>query len=389
MPTLRRDRNNAWMARVIIRGQQVASRLFPAGKKGGPEWRAAKEWEEQETQRYTSKQKILTAYERLLEWGELYLRHVENHMGQKTFVEKKTVMKSFFSFCRERRITSLYGVSVPLAYEFLCQIEQEKGPKRANVYRKNLLAAWNWGKLFVEQFPQLPTPFALVPTFAARCGTRYVPPEEDVVRVLQVATGQDLIMLLTFFFTGARRGEVLKLSWVRDIRLDEGKIRLTDHKGGSGRERERWQTMHPELQKALRWWYEARPCKVDNVFMQTHCDSKLGEPFTQRMHFMRRLCKRAGVEPFGFHSIRHKAAAITFQAIGLNGAQILMGHARATTTDIYVRSSGLYSDHGEILTALGQSSIGIAAEDLLKKFMPHEVRAHGACNQTSVTDLVQ
>ena len=37
-----------WMARIVVNGKQIASRMFPPGKKGGPEWRAAKEWEEKE-----------------------------------------------------------------------------------------------------------------------------------------------------------------------------------------------------------------------------------------------------------------------------------------------------------------------------------------------------
>ena len=95
--------------------------------------------------------------------------------------------------------------------------------------------------------------------------------------------------------------------------------------------------MHPELAKALRWWQAVRPCVVDNVFMQEHCDGMLGEPFQQRSKLMPRLCRKAGVKPFGFHALRHKAAAITFTAGGLAVAQTLMGHSRATTTDIYVR----------------------------------------------------
>ena len=394
MPTLRKDRGDAWMARALVNGQQVASRLFPPGKKYGPEWRAAKQWEEEEVQRYLAsleqEPETPTDLERFLAWGNKYLHHAERTLGRSTFVEKTTVMKSFIKFCVGRGVTSLAQVGAPLALEFLSGIEQEKGPGRANCYRKNMLAAWKWGRLFVEGFPQQPEPFAQVPPFPVDRGERYVPPEEDVVRVLRVAEGQDLVMLLTFFFTGARRGEVFRLSWERDINLAEGKIRLIDHKGRDGRERVRWYDMHPELLKALLWWHAARPCKVDNVFMQTHSDASLGLPFTQRIRFMERLCRKAGVKPFGFHAIRHKSAAVVFQAVGLNGAQILMGHSRATTTDIYVRSCGLYSDQGEIMTALGQSSIGQAAGDLLKKFMPHEVRAHEAyCNQTCVTNLVQ
>ena len=47
-----------------------------------------------------------------------------------------------------------------------------------------------------------------------------------------------------------------------------------------------------------------------------------------------------------------------------------MGHSKATTTDIYVRSAGLYNDQDIIVDALGESSIGKAANELLESKMP-------------------
>ena len=85
-----------------------------------------------------------------------------------------------------------------------------------------------------------------------------------------------------------------------------------------------------------------------------------------------------------------KSAAITFMSQGLNAEQILMGHARATTTDIYVRSAGLYASQGMILEALGNSSIGQAIGGLLEREMPRKLRTSEAfCNQSRVTSTVQ
>jgi integrase len=140
-------------------------------------------------------------------------------------------------------------------------VADEKSGNRANVYRKNLLAAWNWGVDFVAGFPQAVSVMEKIKPFPVKRRERYVPPEEDVIRVLQVAKGQDLVFLLTLYFTGARRGEVFRLSR-GDIDLVAGKIRLIDHKAKDGAERVRWLDMHPELVKALAWWRDARPCKV-------------------------------------------------------------------------------------------------------------------------------
>ena len=382
------------MARVVVDGKQVACRQFPPGKKGGPEWRAAKEWEEEQlkialAQKEMERTATPSALEMLLAWGENYLAHAKRTMARQTCVEKQTVMKGFFAFCRMEGIEDLGNLTKARALKHLSTLADNKGGKVANKARKNLIAAWNWGVDFVEGFPQAVPPFRQVKPFPVEKRQRYVPPEEDVIKVLQEARGQDLVFLLTLYYTGARRGEVFRLAW-DDVSLDEGKIRLTDNKARTGEKRVRWLDMHPELVKALSWWKEARPCKVDNVFMQTQSDSNKGQPYRARLHFMDTLCSRAGVKPFGFHAIRHKSAAIAFVSKGLNAAQILMGHARATTTDIYVRSAGLYAPQNMILEALGNSGIGQAIGGLLEREMPRQPEsAEAFCNQNHVTKAVQ
>ena len=138
--------------------------MFPPGKRGGPEWRAAKEWEEDETQRAREQQdrQTLTGCELLLEWGEQCLAHVERSMSKQTLVEKKSVMRTFFEFCASNGVNKLTLLSAAKAYALLAQVADERGPLRANVYRKNLLAAWNWGKVYIECFPQSVSPFEIV-----------------------------------------------------------------------------------------------------------------------------------------------------------------------------------------------------------------------------------
>ncbi len=371
MPSLRADKGNRWLARVVIDGKQIVCKYFPPGKKHGPEWRAAKEWEEEQRLLALQGIAILTDLEKLTAWGNNYLDHVKRTMSHKTFVEKQTVMRNFYGFCGKESIESLERITMAKVYAFLSQIKDERGSNVANKYRKNLLAAWTWGVDFVDNFPQTVSPFLKVKPFHVQKQDRYVPPEEDVIKVLQEATGQDLVFLLTLYFTGARRGEIFKLKW-QDVDLVEGKIRLTDNKAGNGQERVRWLPLHPELIKALSWWEKNRPCQVDNVFMQTQCESQMGQPFTQRMHFMENLCKKAGVKSFGFHAIRHKSAAITFVQSGLNAAQTLLGHYRASTTDRYIKSAGLYANQGDIVNALGENGIGQIVGNLLKNNIPQD-----------------
>lgn len=395
MPTKLKSRDNAWLARVIVAGKQMDSKIFPPGRVKGPEWTAAKNWEVQRKKELLAdmavqRPKTLTGFELLLAWGERYLEHVERTMSHSTFVEKRTVMQALYAYCQEENITSLEGLTKAMFIQFLGDVADEHSLNRANVYRKNLLAAWNWAIDGVEGFPQGSSPLEKVKPYPVAEGQRYVPPEEDVIKVLKLVHGQDLVMMLTYYFTGARRGEVFRLLWSRDVDLSGARMRLIDHKGRGGKQRIRWVALHPELVKALAWWWNARPCKVDNVFMQVQNNACMGLPFKHRNHFMPTLCERAGVKPFGFHAMRHKSAEVVFISKGLNDTQLLMGHARATTTDRYVRSAGLYANRSMIPMALGESAIGRTAMELLEMEMPHGAQSHEAfCKQEPVNSRLQ
>ena len=144
MPTLRKDRGNAWLARVVVNGKEVDSKFFPPGRKKGPEWMAARQWEVDRKKEFLLCQKkkaTLTGLELLLAWGELYLAHAERTMSHSTYVEKKTVMQALFAYCSEEKIRAVEELTKPMLYQFLADVADERGAKRANVYRKNVLAA--------------------------------------------------------------------------------------------------------------------------------------------------------------------------------------------------------------------------------------------------------
>ena len=55
---------------------------------------------------------------------------------------------------------------------------------------------------------------------------------------------------------------------------------------------------------------------------------------------MRDLCKAAGVKQFGFHALRRYVTRMLVEGGNANigDIQVLYGHQRATTTDIYLKS---------------------------------------------------
>ena len=395
MPTRLKKKGGQWQARVFANGRQVASKLFPPGRKNGPEWRAAKEWEEEVKAAVLAGVKASSDSANFVQWLKLYLDHAWRTMSEKTAKEKAAVLDDFADYCLERDITTPDQISPQVAHMFLTSIHDQRGGHAANKYRKNLLAAWNWGADMVENFPDRLSPFLKVKPFRVEHSDRYVPPDEDVAAVLAKVTGQDAVMLLAYIQTGARRGELFRLTW-SDVDLDNNRLRLVDHKGANKAARPRWQSINDDLVGALRWWREARPLDVPNVFMQlAHYETKNpktgaavavspGDPFTLRRHFMKTICEKAGVKPFGFHALRHKAAEIVYLAGGKsNDAQTLLGHAQASTTNRYLKSAGLYADKSQVVNAIMENSVGQAAAEQVRKAIAPEVAASEAiCKQS-------
>ena len=288
--------------------------------------------------------------------------------AKQTTQEKRMVLRDFSAYCINNGVDAIKKISPRVIQDFLNTIYDTRGANVANKYLKNLKTAWTWGASgMVEGFPKMQAPFRKEHKYDSAENTRYVPPDADIINVIEHTQGQDRIMMLLFVFTAARAGEVFRLQW-SDVDFANNCIYLQDHKGGAGHKyRRRMIQMHPILVNALRWWHDARPCNVDYVFFQTQNDAMRGQPFAHRSKFLPNLCAKLGIKPFGFHALRHRAAAIVFAGAGPHGllaAQKLLGHYRATTTDRYVANAGLYAGQEEILDALSQSAIGRAMGSL-------------------------
>ena len=377
MPTLRKDRENRWMARVTIRGKQFV-KMFGPGKR---EKERAKLWE-QET-KLNPPQDVLSdcneeeqeqAY--FLSWCQQFLDESrrKDHC-KKVQLEKKRILEAFGQYYFDLGVVSVKAISVPVVRGFLAEIEDKHGPKVANKFLKNLKCAWRWGQEMLDDFPQVLNPFKKNMRYDAPEKERYVPPDEDFIEVFNaVQDGQDKIMFLTYFMTGARASELFGLQW-SDVNFDEKKMRLKNRKGGEGhREQIRFVAIPDSLLEMLKRWQQERDCKVPHVFYQHHNDSKNGQPFTHRSHWIPDLCKKVGVKKFTLHSVRHKAASVIFREKGsLLDAQLLMGHKKASTTDRYVRSSVWYMPKEGIADALENSQIAKAMGVLGNKKAQSEV----------------
>jgi integrase len=277
------------------------------------------------------------------DWSQLYLDSAKARFSQKTYDEKVALFERFF----EEIDPTLPVVKLKLAdiMTYIVKQKEVRSGNAANKDRKNLVAAWNWGMKYMK--PPLPSPnICLVDRMPEVRKPRYVPPEEDFWKVYAAAEGQDKVMLLALLHLAARRGEIFRLTWA-DVDFGNSRIRLWTQKRMGGTLEYDWLPMTGELRKTLMGWWEQRPIKDQpQVFLcldkTEFCRDYYGKPFLYRLHVMKRLCDRAGVQHFGFHAIRHLSASILFR-LGYEVAviQTILRHRSPNTTERYLRSVGL------------------------------------------------
>ncbi|UQZ90066.1 site-specific integrase [Deltaproteobacteria bacterium Smac51] len=347
MPTRYKSRQGVrWRGVVKMDGRVVETKLFgtgPSAKRQAAQWEldTRKEWEK----RQTETRSVLPS---ALDWANKYLAYSQQRHAKKTFQEKVAAFKSFMTFSRETDLTS---ITPAMTMEFLQAQCRVRSGYAANKDRKNLAAAWAWGRKYIDGFPNDVNPFLAIDKFKEERSPRYVPPEEDFWKVVDIATGQDKAMLLALFYLGARRGEIFRLKW-EDIDFIKHQVRLGTKKTKGGEMRYDWIPMPQELREVLLQWKAERPYKTEWVF--TILDDSPspyhtpGEPFRERLHFMKRICRRAGVKPFGYHAIRHLHATILFnEGCDLSTTQKQLRHSSPTTTVRYLKSLGYEDAHAQ------------------------------------------
>ena len=207
--------------------------------------------------------------------------------------------------------------------------------KTANRHIRNLKALWNWHK---RRGYQGHNPFTGVESYPEDTVSRYVPPVEDVAKVLQVAEEWQRDFLHVLAKTGARPGEIRMLNW-DDVELHHGTITLWTRKRKGGARQPRTINMSPQLLELMRRRFDER-ASSEVVFPHP----ETGKPFTRQHRpykfMMERLCEKAGVRFFTFYALRHFVATRLRDSGKANRYEIqqILGHTRSDTTDRYLRS---------------------------------------------------
>lgn len=227
--------------------------------------------------------------------------------------------------------------------------------------KKNLGAAWKWGSSNIRDFPEGENPFHAIAKYPEKNVLRYVPSENDFWKItdyLEILTKtgnpvhiQNYVMHMAFLHLAGRRSEIFQLT-IKDVDFNFGMVRLWTRKRAGGKLEFDWVPMTQELKNHLLSWLNVRMglgINSEYIFVclenAHYCTDYYGRPFKVRQHFMKKICKRTGVKPFGFHAIRHFTASCLFQkGQSVSVIQQILRHKSPNTTTRYLRKLGLETD---------------------------------------------
>lgn len=338
-----------WLGQVVMTntdGKKMQRRKQCRTKKEALLWEA----EERAKLRTEKHQPETTHTVSLLEWATAYLEYAEEKFVKATFEEKRFAFKLFFQFPEVDPSLPPHMLAPKVILDHLQRQAKKRSGNGANKDRKNLRAAWQWGKFYLG----LPkdNPFDSIQRFAEARNERAVPTMEDFWKVFNVTKeGQDKLMLIALLHTGARRDELFRLRW-KDVDFAGKRIRLYTRKNEIGEWKSAWLPMSNDLEGMLKE-HQKITGLLRFVFLNKNesNDSQQWIPYLYRQHWLKKLCARAGVKQFGFHGIRHLFASIlAANNRPLVEIQQMLRHGSITTTARYIHT--LDGGNREVLSVL-------------------------------------
>lgn len=265
-----------------------------------------------------------------------YLNDVKARHRPVTYKEKRYLGQRMISLWGDADVLEITPEDINT---FLLNRKNKLSAHAANKDRKNILAFYGWLKRIKGTIYNPITQGEIRP-FAVSRSPQYVPTQEQVLRLLAAAQGQDRVMLICFLNTAARKSEILRWRWDEDINFDVRKVRLGTRKTRDGSMRYDWLPMNDTLYEALWGHYQKRLKESPWVFPNLDKRSKYyGQRYTARRKWMKSLCKRAGLKPaFGLHALRRYVASVladTHKA-SAKAIQRILRHSNVSTTEGYI-----------------------------------------------------
>lgn len=259
----------------------------------------------------------------------------ERHYTDHVYLARRWIKRWGEKVCNE--------IETEMIRLYLLERLRETSPFTANKELRYLRALFNFGmhptRNWIDHNPTRGIDF-----FPVEKRVKYVPPQEDVFRVISMANPDTQDYLWTIALTMGRVSEINRLTW-QDVNFERQYVILYTRKKKGGNLTPRQVPMTKKLHDLLWRRYQIRDKNIPWIFWHRYQDCKTDSlivgPYKDRKKIMKTLCNKAEVKYFRYHALRHFGASMLDQAnVPIGTIQRILGHESRITTEIYLHSMG-------------------------------------------------
>jgi integrase len=324
MSVWRNPERNVWIAKFYYQNRQYKKEGFKTRSK-------AQEWEVQKRKEMKNPSEPEPIRLTFSQASTIYLKDCRARFQKNTWRQKAFVYRKFLSFINEDPPAD--SITKQTFREYLVYRRAKDGNCATNRDLKEFKALFNW---CIRQELLFKNPCINIQDYPEEFKVKYIPTVEDINRIILVAEPDDKDLIQTLRHTAGRISEVLNLTW-EDINFEQRWVRLWTRKRRGGELHEDKLPMTDTLYGILKYRWNNRNKLTPYVF---HNEDGSKYTYHQKGHIMKKVCEKAGVKPFGFHSIRHHVASFLADShkVSHNQIQLMLRHRRLTTTDHYIKT---------------------------------------------------
>ncbi|MFH1154196.1 MAG: tyrosine-type recombinase/integrase [Pseudomonadota bacterium] len=268
------------------------------------------------------------------------LDHLKEYCSKKHYSDHIYYARRWCRFWKNKKCDE---ITVDMVQSFLLKRKKDVSAITANKELRLLRSLFNFGirapRKWISENPTMGIEF-----FPVDKKEKYVPPMEDVLKVLDVADETTRDYLWTVICTMGRIGEINRLRWT-DVNLDARYLVLYTRKKKGGHLTPRRIPLNLTLFNILSERYRKHDKRGPWVFWHRYWSRKTGDwvegPYMDRQRLMTTLCEEAGVKYFRYHALRHFGASLLdHENAPIGTVQRILGHENRLTTEIYLHSIG-------------------------------------------------
>lgn len=264
-------------------------------------------------------------------FNELADRYVEIYANQKSFRTKNYMLRTAREHFGERRLSQITCLDLEIYRNNRKATSTPAGKPRAD-------ASVNREMALLSHLLNKGVEWGMMEASPYKKGKRLIFKENnqrlrflsdgEVEALLKASSPHLKPIVEVALLTGMRRGELLGLKWEQ---IRNGFIYLTETKSGKSRQI----PINDRLAEVFKEVRRENQLKSPHVF----ADSQ-GKRFYEVKKSFAKACRKAGIEDFRFHDLRHTFAShLVMKGVSLKAVQELLGHADLTMTMRYAHLS--------------------------------------------------